>query len=397
MWVEKYRPHRLAQLVGNEEAKVELYRWLEGWKPGAKPILLVGPPGVGKTTAIYALAEELGYRVMELNASDFRTKERLSRILSPMTETANLFGEKPLIFLDEVDGLLGRQDYGGLDYILKLVAGSPLPVAMAANMEDDERVRKLARKAHLLRFRRVPPRLVHALLQEIVRREGLKVDEETIASAVEAAGGDVRAAINNLQNAALSGEAQLAEAYRDRSYSRGEAIQTFLEVEDPEEALVALSALRLRPREKVALIYTSIVNSPLEPAEMAEALRALAKADELVRQIERTQEWRLLRYLDKLLVHSVRRAFHRGRIKYHEADLPWWLRLRIWNDGRALRSVARRLARQVHASAKDVAALYLPYLIYLLGRDKGLVEALTGVLRLEEGEVRVLLKEAKGR
>ena len=79
MWSEKYRPKNLEEMVGNEEARSKLLVWLKRWKPGSKAAMLVGPPGTGKTTTVHLAAEELGLQLVELNASDTRTRDKLSR------------------------------------------------------------------------------------------------------------------------------------------------------------------------------------------------------------------------------------------------------------------------------------------------------------------------------
>ena len=74
MWSEKYRPQSIIDLVGNEEARAAFVEWFGKWKKGTKPLLLVGPPGIGKTTIAYLLAKQFGYDVIGLNASDIRNK-----------------------------------------------------------------------------------------------------------------------------------------------------------------------------------------------------------------------------------------------------------------------------------------------------------------------------------
>ena len=48
-----------------------------------------------------------------------------------------------LLFLDEVDGIAGNEDRGGVSAIIKIVEESLVPVIMAANDPDIEKLRPL--------------------------------------------------------------------------------------------------------------------------------------------------------------------------------------------------------------------------------------------------------------
>ena len=135
MWSEKYRPQKVKEMVGNEEARITFLEWLVNWKNGSKPVLLAGPPGVGKTTLVKAAVKELGYDMVELNASDVRTKENLQSIIPPLLNNASVLGKKTLLFLDEVDGISGRGDRGGFAALVSLLKEPNVPIVMAANAE----------------------------------------------------------------------------------------------------------------------------------------------------------------------------------------------------------------------------------------------------------------------
>ena len=76
MWSEKYRPKDLDELLGNEKIQKQFLTWLGSWETG-KSGLLIGPPGVGKTTLVHLSALKLGFNLIELNASDVRSKKKL--------------------------------------------------------------------------------------------------------------------------------------------------------------------------------------------------------------------------------------------------------------------------------------------------------------------------------
>ena len=83
MWSEVYRPMRVQQMIGNEGARLAVVKWLSGWVDGSRPLLLIGPPGIGKTTLVHTLSQQFNYDLIELNASDNRNKIGLERANDP--------------------------------------------------------------------------------------------------------------------------------------------------------------------------------------------------------------------------------------------------------------------------------------------------------------------------
>ena len=72
-WTEKYRPTTLSEVRGNDKARDALQEWAETWDDHGEAVVLYGSPGVGKTSAAHALAGDMGWPVMELNASNSRS------------------------------------------------------------------------------------------------------------------------------------------------------------------------------------------------------------------------------------------------------------------------------------------------------------------------------------
>jgi len=133
MWSEKYRFKNVDQFVGNEKPRLEVLKWIKSWMKGTKPLLLIGPAGTGKTSFIISMANFLNYDLVELNASDLRNKANLESVVQPLLNNTSIFGKKILLFLDEVDGISGRDDYGGLSFLISTLKNSNIPIVMVAN------------------------------------------------------------------------------------------------------------------------------------------------------------------------------------------------------------------------------------------------------------------------
>ncbi|MCP8303877.1 MAG: AAA family ATPase [archaeon] len=397
MWVERYGPKSIKDMVGNEETRIGFLKWLKEWKKGSKPALLIGPPGTGKTTLVHLAADELGYNLIELNASDVRTKDKMMQKLGPALSTHSLFDEKSLIFLDEVDGMYYRQDRGGIEFVQELIDSGRVPLVMAANVEDDKKVIKLIRKSKVFRFRRVAPRLVELYIEDILKRNGAKLSKESIRLIVKEAKGDMRAAINTAQSLASLSTEELSSVISSRNlaYSLKESFEAFFNADSQEEAYKALRTSEVPPRDKVRIAYLSVVNSGLSGDTLIKALEKIGEADEIVKMIDTTQEWRLLRYLDRVLAYSLFNTLPKGSVSYSEDDMPWNLKVRMWNEGKVLKDIGRRLSKFLHTSSREAVSIFMPYLLVVLGKDKKSMERFIRLLGLGESALKVMMKEAE--
>jgi replication factor C large subunit len=393
MWVEKYRPTSLAKLVGNEEARIGFLNWLRSWKPGGKAALLVGPPGIGKTTTVHAAADEFSYDVIELNASDVRTKEKLRNALGPSITNQALSG-KPMILLDEVDGIFGRNDYGGMEFVMELMENTSVPLVMTANAQDSLKIGKIAYKAEVFRFQRLPPRLVELYLRSIIEKEHVELDERTLQAIVLRSGGDVRSAVNDLQAAALGHLFEAGVPERDRMATINQAFQQLFDATNHAAALLALDSSPVDPKEKVRLIFASLVSSSLDVETRAEGLEALSRADEIVGRIRRTQEWRQLRYLDAILAIGLFNAIHGKRLQFNDDPIPWETKLRLWNEAKYFAQIGRTLGAILNVSRKQFAEAYLPYFTFILAKTEG-GEKMLERMGIDESTIKVITKEGK--
>ena len=191
LWVEKYRPLSSKNVIGQQGDRSNMNKlkiWLRDWnsnhlssngKKGSKPnqqyygndngswakcALLSGPPGVGKTTTAYLVSKELGFDVVEMNASDTRSKKMLTGSVADTlntTSVASMMGKgnencgvtsKRVLLMDEVDGMAGNEDRGGVAELIQLLKTSKVPVIAMCNDRQHQKIRSLANHCFDLRF-----------------------------------------------------------------------------------------------------------------------------------------------------------------------------------------------------------------------------------------------------
>ncbi|MDE1863253.1 MAG: AAA family ATPase [Thaumarchaeota archaeon] len=357
MWSEKYRPKSLLEMIGNEEAKESFVKWVANWTRGAKPILLVGPPGVGKTTMALLVAKQFGYDLVSLNASDVRNKQRLEEILNPALGNLGLLG-KIMIFVDEVDGIHGRADFGGVSALLQILKEPTVPIVLAANSESSDKMKDIRKASVTIRMMPIPPRLLRLYLESILQKEGESLRVGTLIKLVLDSRGDIRSMLNSAQALVGGFEPQTEKSFETTDVES--AVNAFFKARSRDEAMAILFSLRMDPQEKINAFYSSIITSHLSKNDMSEMLDIVSEADILYGRIMREQQWRLLRYLDSILVKLYRKD---AAVRYSQYNLPWPLITRLRWDGKAIKDLETALSRRMHVSRSSFATFYLPYLL----------------------------------
>lgn len=215
LWVDEWKPKTETDLVGVSGTVLSQIRvYLESFvargnakvsKTKAKALLLSGPPGIGKTCMVHALCKDQDYDIVELNASDQRGKadmERFAREIISNTSlgTGSNHSRSIALVLDEVDGISGNADRGGLTIIIDMIKKSRIPIICICNDRYSPKIRSLV--GHCIDIRVAPPSKL-ALMRYLVSRldqKGIRsVSPQSLDLIIESQNYDLRSIINNLQ------------------------------------------------------------------------------------------------------------------------------------------------------------------------------------------------------
>ncbi|KAM9330406.1 replication factor C subunit 1 [Gastrophryne carolinensis] len=243
LWVDKYRPTSLKAIIGqqgDQSCANKLIRWLKDWhknhsaddkKPAAKynkfggkddgssfkAALLSGPPGVGKTTTAVLVCEELGYSYVELNASDTRSKNSMKEVVAESLNNTSIKGfysgtsksvsNKHVLIMDEVDGMAGNEDRGGVQELISLIKNSKIPIICMCNDRNHQKIRSLANYCFDLRFQRPRVEQIKGAMMSVAFKEGLKIPPPAMNEIILGANQDIRQVLHNLSMWSASNKA----------------------------------------------------------------------------------------------------------------------------------------------------------------------------------------------
>ncbi len=384
MWSEKYRPQCMTELVGNEDSRKLFVEWFQKWRKGTKPLLIVGPPGTGKTTLANLASRDFGYDMIGLNASDVRNKKNIQEILEPILGNQTVLGE-PMIFIDEVDGIHGRSDYGGVEALINILKEATIPIILAANYDKSDKMKKIKKAVTTIYTRPLSPRLLRLYLNMILEKESVKINPGNLIKLISESSGDIRSLINSAQALVTGFEPLMEKSFESLDVEDG--INAFYKAKSINEARVVLYSMRIDPREKINAFYSSIISSGASNLELDASLQIISDADILFGRIMKTQEWRLLRYLDAILLNLYKKD---SVVRYSRYNLSWPVLNRIRWDGSKLKSIASNLSKKLHISSSTFATFYLPYILFCMKNDSLELEFDEAYSELIEKEIELL-------
>lgn len=333
-WTERHRPVSERQLEGNEVQRRIIRKWLDDWQsgtPNKKALLLVGPPGVGKTSVARAVAADMGWNVIELNASDARNAAAIRKAATQGSTHRSLFhdpnqkNQRTLILLDEVDHLSGglkevsqeklekammgdeiagkaitfSGDSGGKAELLRLLNFTMQPVIMACNEEmglwgkgSSWRSTRDRFSKHLQKiiFDRASDEALRRIAKRVLREEKIEFEDSAVEELVKANPGDLRALVRDLQVVCVDKEIKLTKdiirmqitaGQRDISVELFPGLDTLYRSREAEEASTICRSIDKSPDELMNWVHWNNASLFTDVRGIVRGARSLSQANRM--------------------------------------------------------------------------------------------------------------------
>lgn len=380
LWTEKYRPENINEVVADKETITKITEWAKNWiKSSYKPLLLAGPPGVGKTSLAIAIAKTMKWEFVELNASDQRNMQIIEKIVGSgaFNETISDEGEflssksgrLKLIILDEVDNIHKKEDFGGESALIKIIKKKPRqPMILIAN-DPYYLSLELRKLCEFIEFKRLTKTQIVKVLQKICIKEGIEYDKTVLERIAENASGDLRAAINDLQAIAEGKNRITVEDFiigkRTQEIDIFKLLQKIFKT-----SYSAFGDAMLLDEAPEDFLQWIEENLPLEyeSKDLFKGYLALSRADIFIGRVKRRQSYRLLKYATYLMtngVQQIREEKKTGFTRYKRPEI-WQFLFQTKHRRETREKILKKISSFSHLSTEKAETEMLPIIAFLL-------------------------------
>jgi len=361
-WVEKHRPKTFEEIRGQDEAIKKIKDFLSNFNIGEltrkakKALLLHGTPGTGKTTLAHVSAKEYNAEIFELNASDLRNREKLNEILKPAMEQMSLTKKTKIILVDEVDGISGYQDRGGIPELISLIEESKYPVILTANDAWSKKLSALRRNCEIVELKEIDYKIIRDVLIQILKKENKFIEQDSLTKISVKSAGDLRAAINDLQtisNLVNSDYDKIEFDQRNKELDIFNALKKVFQLKPTEEILGIYDKVNMS-MDEIFLWVEENIPAEYKGKELAIAYDKLSRADVFKGRIYKQQYWRFMVYENIFLSYGISAAKKESKYGFTKYKKPTRI-LKIWmNNQRTAKkkSIAEKYAKLAHVGKK---------------------------------------------
>jgi len=366
-------------------------------------ILLEGPPGVGKTTIAYALANDLNMDVVETNASDTRTKKALESKLRETTKSRGIMdfvvqSKRKLILIDEIDGIYGVTDRGAVPTIIKLIENTQFPIIMCSN-EYKQNLQSLYKKIRRFEVNSLSNEEMLRIARKIVTKEKISnLSGNDLNLIINKNNGDLRGVINDLQG--------ISQGYSDKDnkelilkLNRDSTEEIFTLIRDLFQKTNTLKEARdLTDKSNVNYNFLyKWINENLTSFirlnnEIENAFENLSLADEIFGRIRKNQYWSLLPYFYDLFAGGVvlsrkNRSPDEG---YRRIVFPRYTSSGFFSLSTNEKSIVEKIQKKYKISDIEIVQDFIPFLKVLCNSSRKQLGNVSDWFELDSKEKKIL-------
>ena len=442
-WVEKYRPKSMSEMalpsaklkrhkidlaeelrkfiktffrekraINEKNRNLKSFNRIHGEKeqkklvklsPNKVAILMEGPPGVGKTSIVYALANDLNMDVLETNASDVRTKKTLESKLNETVKSRGIMdyitqSKDKIILIDEIDGLYGVADKGAVPTILNIIETTQFPIIMCSN-EYKQNLQPIYNKIHKLEINPLSMEEMLRIATRILKKEKITNLKEGITkSIIEKNHGDLRGVINDLQGISQGSIGKL-DVELIKSLNRDSTEEIFLLIRDLFQEVSTLKQARdLTNKSDVDYNFLyKWVNENIPSfiklnSELVVAYDNLSIADQIFGRIQKTQYWSTLPYFYDLFAGgvSLSRKSKKDNQGFQKVSFPRYRSTGRFSLTANERLVVEKIKKKYEISEIEAIQDFLPFLRVLSNTSRKQLKLISDWLELDATEKKIL-------
>ncbi len=347
-FVEKYKPRSSLEIPQQLD---QLKKIIER----KQHALIYGQTGTCKTISIHTIAKELDYEIVEVNASDFRTKDQIESIIGSASKQQSLFQKEKILIIDEVDCLSGMEDRGGAIAIVNVLKTSKFPIILTANDPYNDKIKEVKKLVTLIEFKPISELNIFKIIKTICEKENIKFSEEALKNITTNCNGDIRAAINDLQSNIENNELMINKETREYETNIMQVLNKIFKTKD-------INSNRILENAEIDLdeyLLWLDENLPIEYKDQDDLLKSyelLAKADVFKGRIHKWQHWRFMHYQSLLTssgISIIKSKINQSFSNYKRSMRP----LRIWQfnmKNSKKKTIADKLASYTHTSKREI-------------------------------------------
>jgi len=370
--------------------------------PEKAAVLLEGPPGIGKTSIVYALANDLNMEVIETNASDTRTRATLERRLKETVKSRGIMdfiteSKEKLILIDEIDGIYGVQDRGAIPTVIDLIENTQFPIIMCSN-EYKTNLQPIYNKIRRYEVHPLPKKEVIKIAQNILKKENIiNLKFEDLELIIDKNNGDLRGVINDIQGISqgkIEGDVKelILSLHRDTLEEIFSLIRELFRVSSLREARNLTDKSDVDYNFLYKWINENLLTFIKSNRELADAFENLSLADGIFGRIRTTQYWGLLPYFFDLFAGGVALSRKETPVSkgFQRVVFPRYTSGTYFSLTNVEKEFVEKLKRKYEISQIDFIQDFLPFLKILCGVSRKQLKNVSDWLDLDAKEKKLL-------